>query len=253
MKHIRLTRHVLIGGAAIALVAAGSSAVAMAADQQPSNVFQGCLSHANGVVYNVHLNPSTAPRCQTHDTQVSWNRTGPTGSAGPTGPTGSAGATGSTGLPGDKGDTGATGLTGPKGEPGAAGPQGPLGAPGETGAKGAPGSTGAPGADGPAGPRGDAGATGATGPAGMSGYQIVTTSSSVDSCGFGCDDAYSSRGAYCPAGLSVLGGGVLSADDARIQVAESGPVGSSGWFAKVYNEHSGSHDYTVYAICARVG
>jgi hypothetical protein len=251
VKHIRLTRHVLIGGAAIALVAAGSSAVAMATDSQPSsNVYQGCLSQANGDVYNVDINPSTAPKCHSHDTQISWNQTGPTGPAGPSGLPGTKGETGATGLAGAKGETGATGLTGPKGDTGAAGSTGPKG---ETGATGLTGPKGDTGAVGPAGPKGDTGADGATGPAGLTNYQVVTNSATVDSCGFGCDYTYSSRGASCPAGLSVLGGGVLSTDSGRLQVAESGPASTARWFAEIYNEHSGSHDYTVYAICARVG
>jgi hypothetical protein len=45
VKHLRLTRHILLGGAVIVLAAAGSSAVALAADELPwSNVDQGRLS-----------------------------------------------------------------------------------------------------------------------------------------------------------------------------------------------------------------
>jgi hypothetical protein len=117
MSRIRVTRRVLIGTAAVAVLAGGSSAVALAASSPSANVYKGCLS-STGALYNVHVNPSKAPTCRLHDKQITWNQTGPTGSAGATG---AAGAAGPQGLKGD------TGSAGPTGAPGAAGPQGPAG------------------------------------------------------------------------------------------------------------------------------
>lgn len=125
------TRRALTGGAVAALLAGGGATLAFASTPTTPTTFQGCLSRTVGAVYNVHLNPATAPRCLSHDTQISWNQTGPQGvpgTAGATGPAGAAGVAGPQGLKGDtgaqgpKGDTGATGLQGPKGDAGAAGP-----------------------------------------------------------------------------------------------------------------------------------
>jgi hypothetical protein len=121
MLRIRVTRRALISSAAVALLASGSSA-ALAADSASTNVYQGCLSSI-GTVYNVHVNPSTAPTCRRSDKQITWNQTGPTGPAGPTGPSGA------TGPQGAKGDTGATGPAGAAGLKGDTGPQGPGGPP----------------------------------------------------------------------------------------------------------------------------
>ncbi|MCW2944242.1 MAG: Collagen triple helix repeat protein [Actinoallomurus sp.] len=119
MTRIRVTRRVLISSAMVALLAGGSSAVALAANSPSANVYKGCLGSA-GEVYNVHVNPSKAPTCWHRDKQITWNQTGPTGPAGPTGPTG---ATGPQGLKGGTGATGPAGAQGPKGD---TGPQGPA-------------------------------------------------------------------------------------------------------------------------------
>jgi Collagen triple helix repeat (20 copies) len=133
MPSRRIVRRAAVAGAAAVVVAGGGSAVAAAAGGTSSsaNVYQGCLSAANGSLYSVALNPETAPQCRPHDTSVSWDQTGPAGAQGLPGPTG------------DKGDTGATGAQGPQGEKGASGatgPQGPQGPKGDTGPQGAPGS-----------------------------------------------------------------------------------------------------------------
>jgi len=104
-----------IGGAVVAAVAGGGTAVALAVDQPSSDVFQGCLRHNQGGLYNVTLNSSSPPECQPNDTRVSWNQTGPAGAPGPQGP---------------KGDPGAQGPQGERGPMGDRGPQGPPGLPG---------------------------------------------------------------------------------------------------------------------------
>lgn len=139
MKVARLSRKLAVTGAAVAVVAGGTSAVALATDSS-ANVYQGCLKHALGALYNVQLNPSTTPRCLPHDAAVSWNQQGPAGPAGAQGP---AGPTGPQGTKGDTGATGPAGPQGPKGDSGAAGPAGPQGPKGDTGAQGPAGlSTG---------------------------------------------------------------------------------------------------------------
>jgi collagen triple helix repeat protein len=134
MKTIRLTRRLAITVAtATAAVAGGGAAAALATSQSSANVYQGCLNHNVGVLYNVQVNPNSPPRCLQRDLLVSWNQTGPAGMPG---------------VPGAKGDTGATGATGPTGANGLTGPTGPTGSTGSTG------STGAAGATGPTGPTG---------------------------------------------------------------------------------------------------
>ncbi|MCW2917354.1 MAG: hypothetical protein JWN52_5422, partial [Actinomycetia bacterium] len=68
MTRIRVTRRVLIGTAAVAVLAVGGSAVALAASSPSANVYKGCLS-STGALYNVHVNPSKAPTCRLHDKQ----------------------------------------------------------------------------------------------------------------------------------------------------------------------------------------
>jgi hypothetical protein len=89
MKLNRLNRTLIAGGTA-ATIAVTTGGFAAAANSQPTspNVFQGCLSHLLETVYNLHLNSSATPKCWTGDTQVSWNQTGPAGSAGAEGPAG---------------------------------------------------------------------------------------------------------------------------------------------------------------------
>ncbi|HEY2769127.1 MAG TPA: hypothetical protein VGI87_01055 [Solirubrobacteraceae bacterium] len=122
--------------AAVGVVAGGGAAVSAATSTPPSStVYEGCLNRSLGALYNVQVNPSSAPRCLRGDTLISWNQTGPAGAAGPKGDTGPAGP---------KGDTGPAGAAGPKGDTGPAGPQGqagPQGPQGSTGPAGANGNT----------------------------------------------------------------------------------------------------------------
>ena len=131
MKKLPLSGRAAIGGAIVAAVAASGSAAALATDGSSSNVFQGCLKHGQGTLYNVQLNPSSPPTCQPNDTLVSWSQTGPKGDTGP------QGAQGDTGPQGPKGDTGPQGARGSTGDTGATGPQGPIGATGPAGPAGA--------------------------------------------------------------------------------------------------------------------
>jgi hypothetical protein len=205
VQEIQLTRRVALASAATAIVVAGGSAVAVATTQSSSNVYQACLQHNLGAIYQVEVNPTTSPRCLAHDTLISWNQTGPAGAAGPQGPKGDAGAAG---PQGPKGDTGAVGAAGPAGSQGAAGPAGldgktvlsgtgvpsiSTGTNGDfyldttahaiyrpknggwgnptslTGAQGPKGDTGTPGPQGPQGAQGVPGNTGQPGPLGLTG------------------------------------------------------------------------------------
>lgn len=125
MSRPRLLRRALVTSAAAVVVLGGGSAVALAADSPStpsSNVYEACLSQLR-VVYNVQVNPQTAPTCFRGDSVITWNQTGPAGPQGPAGPAGPQG---------DKGDTGAQGATGPAGPQGATGPAGPQGPAGPT-------------------------------------------------------------------------------------------------------------------------
>ncbi len=125
MKTQLRPRRLTVAAVLVAVTAvAGTAAAASATGQTPTNSYQGCLTPTTGVLYNVKLNPSSAPHCLKHDLVVSWNQTGPRGDAG---------ATGATGAQGPKGDPGATGAQGPKGDPGATGAQGPQGDQGPAG------------------------------------------------------------------------------------------------------------------------
>ncbi len=235
-------------------------------------VIQACYAQ-NG---NANLRVvDDAAACRSNEVALSWNQKGVQGDTGPAGPqgpkgetgaTGLTGATGATGLTGATGKTGATGLTGATGKTGATGLTGATGKTGATGATGLTGATGpqgpqgATGATGPQGPQGATGATGpqgdtgATGPSGMTGYQIVSVSSFVYGCGSGCAYTRTDYTAHCPTGKVVVGGGVTFANKAaQSYVQSSGPSGSTGWYADVFNEHSGQHDFTVYAICVNAG
>jgi hypothetical protein len=126
-------RTLAIGATIVAIVSGATVAAAATATSSPAarqNIYRGCLSHRTHFVYNVHIDPRSAPNCLRGDSRISWNQTGPAGPAGtpgaqgPKGDTGSAGATGATGATGAHGDTGPAGATGASG---AIGPQGPKG------------------------------------------------------------------------------------------------------------------------------
>ena len=235
MTRIRVTRRALIGSAVVALLAGGSSAVALAASSPSANVYKGCLS-STGALYNVHLNPSKAPTCWLHDKQITWNQTGPTG---PAGATGAAGAAGPQGLKGD------TGAAGPTGTDGAAGPQGLKG---DTGAAG---PTGAPGAAGPQGP---------TGPAAQ-----VTTVMPQKTYTFGGRSGGALVFVDCPDGYRATGGGYTLDNSSlspgpkaqNIDISGSYPASfhahtwADTWVTSVTENPSSNGTMIVYAVCIR--
>jgi hypothetical protein len=117
---ILLSRRLAIGGGVFAAVAVAGG-VALATTSSSSAVYKGCLSHVGGVLYNVQVNPGSAPKCLAHDTVISWNESGPPGVTGGAGPQGLKGDPGATGPQGANG----SGVTGPQGAQGDTGPAGP--------------------------------------------------------------------------------------------------------------------------------
>jgi hypothetical protein len=243
MNKPRLTRRVVIIGTAVAAVAGGGSAAALATDTTPANMYEGCLNHALGALYNVKVNPTSPPRCLPRDALITWNQTGPAGAPG------AKGDTGSPGPQGPKGDTGAQGATGDTGPVGPAGPAGPAGPKGDTGPAGPVG---------PQGPKGDSGAEGPQGPAGPSGLAGLYWVTSSDTVPAGETDTVT---ANCRSGDQVYGGGdwfeytgLGSTDDINILVQESAPSGDlTKWY--VHGENNGvmSHALHAYALCGPAG
>ena len=137
-------RHAHVGalGAALVLLAAGAAGAAVVANVyvDDSGAYQGCVGTAGALRV---LQPGQT--CNTDETGITWDRTGPVGPDGPAGP---AGPPGVDGLDGLDGRDGAAGLMGPAGTPGATG---------LTGAQGLPGAAGPPGPPGPQGERGEPG------------------------------------------------------------------------------------------------
>ena len=149
----------------------------MATGSSSANVYEGCLSHKDGRLYNVQVNPSSAPTCSRGDTLITWNQSGPAGATGPSGP------------------QGVTGPGGPKGDTGVTGPQGATGDTGVTGPQGATGDTGVTGPTGPEGPTGQNGSDGAGAFAG--GTAVTTALNSTSQC-------LAASGLSPPVGLCTL-------------------------------------------------
>src|SRR6185437_8639325 len=118
--------------ALVALAFAAGSVVSALGQPAPVTTYYGCVQHTSGqqgrlgpasslfgqdgTIYDVTT--TGPPHCQSGDTAISWNQTGPTGAVGATGATGPQGPTGSTGVTGPSGpagDTGASGASGPSG------------------------------------------------------------------------------------------------------------------------------------------
>ncbi len=82
---------------------------------------------------------------------------------------------------------------------------------------------------GPEGPQGPEGPAGPQGPAGLSGHQIVTAQSVLNSV------AFKTVLAACPAGKKVVGGGAfVSGLPKEVGVVGSYPVSASTWFVAAH-------------------
>ena len=170
--YLRLTRkRVAFFVVIVALVTAGG--VAYATIPSAAGVINGCYKTQNGQLRVV----DSATECNSSETAIQWNRTGPAGATGATGATGPQGPKGDTGAPGTNGTNGKDGAPGAKGDPclpvdpacvGPKGENGTNGVDGKDGLNGLNGANGAPGAPclptnpacvGPPGPSGDPAAT----------------------------------------------------------------------------------------------
>jgi hypothetical protein len=184
-----LALFVALSGSSYAAVSAGKAG--------QGDVIVGCVGDKDGKLRVV----TSASRCASKETAISFNREGKQGAPGKPGANGAGGAAGSDGTDGVDGKDGAPGrdgvdtsggVPGPAGTAGPAGPAGSVGATGvagPAGAVGATGSAGATGATGAAGPAGPTGATGATGPAGATetASSLLTKLLTVDGTGSGLD------------------------------------------------------------------
>jgi hypothetical protein len=260
MKNLHLTRRMTLTCAVVAAIAAGGSAAALATTGDSGDVYQGCLNHSLGAIYNLKVNPTSAPSCLRGDSLLKWNQHGP------------AGAPGAAGAPGPKGDTGPRG---PQGEPGAAaaqgepGPKGDPGPKGEPGAKGDTGPQGDPGAKGDPGPKGDTGPTGDTGPQGEPGPKGDTGPQGEPGVGLAGAQWY--RGAIdipphgvarfartCSDNRGVVSGGTftpgIGAD--KVITDGSGPLNADiapgSWFFQIRNTDSVTETVNFFWLCAPV-
>ncbi|MFL5935941.1 MAG: hypothetical protein ACJ76U_03785 [Gaiellaceae bacterium] len=133
------------------------------------------------------------------------------------------------GTKGEKGDAGA---------PGAQGAIGPQGAPGVPGTPGAQGESGAQGEKGDKGDKGDPGG-------GVSGYELVTTSTSLPA------EGYAHGMTYCPAGKKAIGGGYSSG--VQLTTTQSFPTNNgAGWDVFAHNTEATAKSLVVWAVCANV-
>ena len=183
-------------GLATATALLGAATVAWATIPDGAGVFHGCYQQQNGQLRVVE----SAGDCNSSETAIFWNQTGPVGSPGPAGP---------------------------------AGPPGPAGA---DGADGADGTDGAPGP-----------------PGGVSGYEIVSEQSEINS------DGDKTLTAVCPAGKKVVGGGAwvpvatsgMALENPAVVEGYPGVVGGS-WTANAEETGLGTLDgwrLEVFAIC----
>ena len=89
-------------GCGIALSAAGVVLV-RATIPSPTGVIYGCYNRSGGTIRVIDNAVTT---CNSNETQLTWNQTGPVGPIGPIGPAGPTGPQGATGATGPAGPTG---------------------------------------------------------------------------------------------------------------------------------------------------
>jgi hypothetical protein len=240
MKALSLRRPALIAAAAIVLGVGGTTVALADAGSPAPPVYQGCLNHATGLLYNMKVNPATAPTCLQGDTSVTWNQTGP---QGPAGPQGAAGPQGPVGLPGPLGLPGAAGPQGPKGDTGATGDTGPQGPKGDTGATGDTGPQGPKGDTGAQGPQGD---PGPAGPSDLTGMHWVTFTATV------APDLSNNDLVFCPSNQDAYSGGFwVDGDPVNVTITQSAPGGNlSNWHFSINStDLIASHTYHEYVLC----
>jgi Collagen triple helix repeat (20 copies) len=130
MTRLRISKAVITGAAALALVAGGTAAgAALAAGPvDGSGVIHGCWTNAAVNGTHVFVLQDAGTTCPKGTTAISWNQTGPTGPAGPGGAAGPAGPVGPAGPAGPAGAAGPTGSAGANGSSIVTSPGAPSGA-----------------------------------------------------------------------------------------------------------------------------
>lgn len=253
-EKLSLGRRVAIGGAIVAAVAiaGGASAAALASGSSSGNVYRGCISHTDGVIYGVAINHLGRLRCRRHDEAISWNQTGVRGLTGPPGPQGLQGSRGATGTAGPPGPNGSSGAIGDPGPQGPQGPQGGGGAPGQQGATG------------PTGPAGATGPTGTTGPAGATNVTVRTADFSLPA------NTSTTLFAVCQSGETAVGGGGAFTATNGFATPTSGEVitgsgpserteavylgdgatGPTAWAVSVMNGTASAQNVRSFVLCA---
>ena len=268
--------------AAVILSLAGVSAVAAA----EGDTYSGCISPTNYLV-KVAIGAEPSEPCDSDETQIQFNQTGPegpegdpgetglqgevgaqgpqgpqgeVGSPGPQGEVGSPGPQGLQGDPGETGPQGEVGPEGPQGEPGAIGPQGPQGEIGAQGPQGPQGEVGSPGPQGLQGDPGETGPQGEVGPQGPPGDpapEPVLTYYRVDSEVSVNPGRMKTAVASCSDGDTLTGGGfAISAEFEGYQyrVNSNAPRSDVGldWFVRVENLDDTAMTFVAKAICLHV-
>ena len=123
MRQPRLRTVLIATGAAIALLAGGTTAYAAAAGPvDGSGVIHGCYTNKALNGSHAFVLQDAGSNCPQGTTAISWNQQGPAGAQGPQGPAGPKGDTGAQGPPGADGAQGPAGPAGPAGPPGPPGP-----------------------------------------------------------------------------------------------------------------------------------
>ncbi len=191
--------------------------------------------------------------CRQKETSLSWNMSGPEGSACWDSDASSSCDDGED-RNGDGDCTvldcqGPAGPAGPSGEPGPMGSEGPMGPAGPQGPGGPIGATGPQGPEGPAGPPGAPGPQGPPGPAGTGGGGFDLSNIYVRSCAgcavVECEVRFEHK---------VIGGGAFC--EQFDWLSQSGPVGGStpfGWGAACHDGHTLESRSTasVHVFCVR--
>lgn len=126
MRQPRLRTVLIATGAAIALLAGGTTAYAAAAGPvDGSGIIHGCYTNKALNGSHAFVLQDAGSNCPQGTTAISWNQQGPAGAQGAQGPQGPAGPKGDTGAQGPPGADGAQGPAGPAGPAGPPGPPGP--------------------------------------------------------------------------------------------------------------------------------
>jgi hypothetical protein len=114
----RSARYLMMGAAALALVAGGTAAgAAITGPIDSAGNIHGCYGteDGKGTIKDFYLQDASRA-CPGNLNSIQWNQTGPAGTTGPQGAQGTPGATGPQGAPGQAGLQGPAGPQGPPGQ-----------------------------------------------------------------------------------------------------------------------------------------